>query len=69
MSFGYSVGDFFAVGRLVYDIIEALRESEPEYQELVRELERYEFDKTLSFSVLSHTKNGSLIVIQPVSSP
>ena len=41
MSFGFSVGDFLAVGRLIYDITNALRGSKVEYQELVRELERY----------------------------
>ena len=41
MSFGFSVGDFLAVGRLIYDVTNALRGSRAEYQELVRELERY----------------------------
>ena len=41
MSFGFSVGDFIAVGQLIYDITNALRGSRTEYQELVRELERY----------------------------
>ena len=41
MSFGFSVGDFLAVGRLIHDITNALRGSRAEYQELVRELERY----------------------------
>ena len=41
MSFGFAVGDFLAVGRLIYDITNALRGSRAEYQELVRELERY----------------------------
>ena len=39
MSFGFSVGDFLAVGRLIFDITNALRGSKGEYQELVRELE------------------------------
>ncbi|KUJ10036.1 uncharacterized protein LY89DRAFT_710862 [Mollisia scopiformis] len=42
MSFGFSVGDFLAVGTLVADITKSLREaggSKSEYQELLRELE------------------------------
>ncbi|KAL9039164.1 MAG: hypothetical protein Q9214_004987 [Letrouitia sp. 1 TL-2023] len=39
MAFGISVSDFLAVGRLIYNITNALRDSRPEYQELVRELE------------------------------
>lgn len=42
MSFGFSVGDFLAIGSLINDIIGCLREaggSKFEYQELVRELE------------------------------
>ncbi|KAL9620375.1 MAG: hypothetical protein Q9160_005075 [Pyrenula sp. 1 TL-2023] len=42
MSFGFSVGDFIAVGKLVADIISCLRAangSRSEYQELARELE------------------------------
>lgn len=42
MSFGFSVGDFLAVGKLIASITNSLREaggSKSEYQELVRELE------------------------------
>lgn len=42
MSFGFSVGDFLAVGRLVADITKSLSEadgSKSGYQELLRELE------------------------------
>jgi hypothetical protein len=42
MSFGFSVGDFIAVGSLIADITSSLREaggSKSEYQELLRELE------------------------------
>lgn len=42
MSFGFSVGDFLAVGKLVADITNSLREaggSKSEYQELLQELE------------------------------
>ena len=41
MSFGIAVGDFIAVGTLISSIIDALRCSKSEYQELLRELERY----------------------------
>lgn len=42
MSFGFSVGDIVAVGKLVADIISCLKDStrsQTEYQDLVRELE------------------------------
>ncbi|OBT69918.1 hypothetical protein VE03_00433 [Pseudogymnoascus sp. 23342-1-I1] len=45
MSFGFSVGDFIAVGSLTADIISSLREaggSKSEYQEILRELEGLE---------------------------
>ena len=48
MSFGFSVGDVVAVGKLVGDIVGSLREiggAKSEYQQLVRELEC--LDKTL----------------------
>ena len=41
MSFGFSVGDFLAVGSLIVKIVEILRGSRSEYQELIRELEKY----------------------------
>lgn len=41
MSFGFSVGDFVAVGGLIVEIVDALRGTRSEYQELIRELERY----------------------------
>jgi hypothetical protein len=39
MSFGVSVGDVIAVGKLVSDITNSLRDSKSDYQEIVRELE------------------------------
>ncbi|KAK0506962.1 hypothetical protein JMJ35_010662 [Cladonia borealis] len=39
MSFGFSVSDFLAVGSLIVKIVEILRGSRSEYQELIRELE------------------------------
>ena len=41
MSFGFSVGDFLALGGLIVKTVDALRGSRSEYQELVLELERY----------------------------
>ncbi len=41
MSFGFSVGDFLAVGTLIVKIVDTLRSTQSEYQELIRELERY----------------------------
>ena len=41
MSFGFSVGDFLAVGVLIVKIVDILRGSRSEYQELIRELEKY----------------------------
>ena len=41
MSFGFSVGDFVAVGGLIVKIVDILRGSRSEYQELIRELEKY----------------------------
>jgi hypothetical protein len=41
MSFGFSVGDFLAAGKLIHDVIESLQDvggAESEYQELIREL-------------------------------
>ena len=41
MSFGFSVGDFVTVGTLIAKCIDVLRNTPSEYQELIRELERY----------------------------
>lgn len=41
MSFGFSVSDFLAVGGLIVKIVDTLRGTRFEYQELIRELERY----------------------------
>lgn len=41
MSFGFSVGDFIAVGTLIVKLIDTLRNTRSDYQELIRELERY----------------------------
>ncbi|SLM40482.1 hypothetical protein LPUS_11299 [Lasallia pustulata] len=38
MSFGFSVGDFITVGKLISDVVGRLRGAEQEYQELLREL-------------------------------
>ena len=39
MSFGFSVGDFITVGRLIHDVVSSLRRSSiSEYQELILEL-------------------------------
>jgi hypothetical protein len=46
MSFGFSVGDFIAAGKLISNIIHSLSDadgSKSEYQELVRELESLQF--------------------------
>lgn len=42
MSFGFSIGDFLAVGKLVAEIITSLQDAggaKSDYQELIRELE------------------------------
>ena len=41
MSFGFSVGDFLVVGRVILKLVDALRSSRSEFQELICELERY----------------------------
>ena len=41
MSFGFAVGDFVAVGTLIVKIVDTLRGAQAEYQELIRELEKY----------------------------
>ncbi len=41
MSFGFGVGDFVAIGTLIVKIVDTLRGAQSEYQELIRELERY----------------------------
>ncbi len=41
MSFGFGVGDFIAVGKLVGEIIDTLHGTQSEYRELSRELEGY----------------------------
>lgn len=38
MSFGFSIGDFITVGRLISDIVSSLRESKSEYQHLIDQL-------------------------------
>ena len=57
MSFGFSVGDFIAVGSLITDIASSLQEaggSKSEYQEILRELEGLE--RALSY--LDKVKSG-----------
>ena len=41
MSFGFSVGDFLAVGGVILKLVDALRGTRSEFQELICELERY----------------------------
>ena len=41
MSFGFSVSDFLAVGGLIVKIVDILRGTRSQYQELIRELEKY----------------------------
>ena len=41
MSFGVSVGDFITVGSLIVKLIDTLRNTRSDYQELIRELERH----------------------------
>jgi len=40
MSFGFSVGDFVTVGKVIKQIVESVRDAKSEYQELMVELER-----------------------------
>jgi len=46
MSFGFSIGDFITIGKIISDIISALRDSKSEYQALTRELERFVMAET-----------------------
>lgn len=46
MSFGFSIGDFITVGKIISDIISALRDSKSEYQALIREHERFVMAET-----------------------
>lgn len=41
MSFGFSVGDFLVVGGVILKLVDALRGTRSEFQELIYELERY----------------------------
>ena len=41
MSFGFSVGDFLVVGGVILKLVDALRGTRSEFQELICELERY----------------------------
>lgn len=41
MPFGFSVGDFVSVGALIVNIVDTLHGIRSDYQELIRELERY----------------------------
>ena len=50
MSFGFAVGDFIAVGTLIANIVDSLRSTRSEYQELLRELEKY-VGNSPSFSI------------------
>lgn len=38
MSFGFSIGDFITVGRLISDTVSSLRDSKSEYQRLIDQL-------------------------------
>lgn len=73
MSFGFSVGDFLAVGGLIVKIVDTLHGTKSEYQELIRELERYA--QSLSAGLLhissasSSARTFSLCDIQLETSP
>ena len=41
MSFGFSVGDFLVVGGLIFKLVDALRDTRSEFQDLICDLERY----------------------------
>jgi hypothetical protein len=64
MSFGFSVGDFVAVGKLVGDIISSLQSvggARSEYQEVMRELDS--LNKTLQhLDRLGHDGTSSNVV-------
>jgi hypothetical protein len=64
MSFGFSVGDFIAAGKLISDIINSLSDvggSKSEYQELVRELESLQFAlRHLDKLLLQRSVSGDL---------
>jgi len=74
MSFGFSVGDFLAVGKLVADITSSLHEaggSKSEYQELLRELESLHhalthLDKLQSSANLESIKYAALSCRRPL---
>ena len=61
MSFGFSIGDFIAVGELVMKIVDISRGSSSEYQELIRELERYITSR--GRTMLSNTMTNPLLII------
>ena len=58
MSFGFSVGDFIAVGSLIAKCIDVLRNTQSEYQELIRELERYVQSSLVLISSTSNPAYG-----------
>ncbi|TEY81030.1 hypothetical protein BOTCAL_0035g00230 [Botryotinia calthae] len=67
MSFGFSIGDFIAVGEVIVTLIEGLREtggSKSDYQELVRELQSLE--KALKHVEKVSTSKGSNIGLDGV---
>ena len=68
MSFGFSVGDFFAVGHLIYEIYGALRNSEAEYRELIIELEMYTLIPSLiaKTTAHAHTDCNGLSKVSPL---
>ncbi|KAJ6032237.1 hypothetical protein N7540_002969 [Penicillium herquei] len=78
MSFGFSVGDFLAVGQLTVNIVASLRESggaKTEYQDLIRELESLHYalqhldklqSKTGSSSSLDSIKYAALSCRRPL---
>lgn len=53
MSLGIGVGDFLAVGNLIVKVVDSLRGTRGEYQDLIRELEKY-FQLTSCVAMLLH---------------
>lgn len=78
MSFGFSVGDFLAVGQLIVNILASLREpggAKSEYQDLIRELESLHYAlqhldklqaKTRSSTTLDSIKYAALSCRRPL---
>jgi hypothetical protein len=68
MSFGFAVGDFIAVGKLVCDIVSSLRSiggASSEYQELIRRLES--LDQTLCHALRLELKAGPSDILNSIT--